>query len=106
MIRDGTKTTTIIDNFKEQPGYPNSYTLSAAPTTLGEGDEPTQITFTATLGRQECLSPSPSTSSFSCSDSGSKGTAALTDDYTLSRHPRAIPGHHHPGQRSPGPPGP
>ena len=83
VISDGTKTTTIIDNFTDLPEYPDSYTLSAAPTTLSEGDEATVITFTATLGGEKVF-PAPVDVVVHVSDTGLKGTAALTEDYTLS----------------------
>ena len=83
VIRDGTKTTTIMDGFKDQPTYPDSYTLSAAPTTVSEGDEPTDITFTATLGGKSTF-PVPVDLVVYVADAGVKGTAALTEDYTLS----------------------
>ena len=83
VISDGTKTTTITEDFKDQPAYPDSYTLSAAPTTLSEGDDATEITFTATLGGKNAF-PVPVDVIAHVSDSGPKGTAALTDDYTVS----------------------
>ena len=84
MIRDGTKTTTINDNFRDKPEYPNSYALSAAPTTLGEGDEATQITFTATLPGKSVFPLPVDIIVYVSSDSRTKGTAGLAEDYTVS----------------------
>ena len=85
VIKDGagSKTTTINDNFKEQPGYPKSYTLLAVPTTVGEGDGATSIAFTATLPRKMVF-PIPVDLVVYVADEGQKGTAALNEDYALS----------------------
>ena len=84
VIRDGTKTTTISDNFKDQPEYPDSYTLSATPTTLSEGDEATQITFTATLPGKRVFPQAVDVVVYVSGVEGEKGTASLNEDYTVT----------------------
>ena len=83
VISKGNRTTTITDNFKDQDEYPDSYTLSAAPTTLGEGDGATQITFTATLSGKSVF-PVPVDVLVHVADSRPGGTAALNEDFTVS----------------------
>ena len=83
VISDGKKTTTIIDNFKDRPEYPDSYTLTASPTTVSENDEATQIEFTVTLEAKKVF-PLPVDVVVQVADSGSKGTAAYGDDYTVT----------------------
>ena len=83
VISDGKKTTTIIDNFKDRPEYPDSYTLTASPTTVSESDAATQIEFTVTLEAKKVF-PLPVDVVVQVADSGWKGTAAYGDDYTVT----------------------
>ena len=83
VIRDGTKTTTIDDDFQGRPDYPNSYNLMAAPTTLDEGDGATQITFTATL-RGENTFPNDADVVVLLAGWWEGATATVTEDYTVS----------------------
>ena len=81
-ISDGTKTTTINDDFTDLPAFPDSYTLTATPTTLDEGAGATQIIFTARI---------PGEKRFAGNDvqvlvfpKNSRGTRVSTEDYTIS----------------------
>ena len=84
VIRDGTKTTTINDDFTDAPEYPDAYTLTAVPVTVGEGDGATQIRFTATIVGAKRFA-SNEVEVFVFPDSG-RGTRVATEDYTISGH--------------------
>ena len=84
-IVKGGRTTTIADNFTDDPAYPNSYTLTATPAEVGEGDGATQITFTATIDDSDkrFLHNAVQIVVFPDSD---RGTRVATEDYTISGH--------------------
>ena len=84
VIRDGTKTTTINDNFTDDPAYPDSYTLTATPDTVGEGDGATQITFTATLDGESTFPNPVDVLVYVANEPGMKGTAAPNEDYAVA----------------------
>ena len=83
VIRDSTKTTTINDDFTDDPAYPDTYTLTATPTTVGEGDGATPITFTATLDDGRTFPDPVDVLVYVEGEQGVKGTAALNEDYTV-----------------------
>ena len=84
-IVKGDRTTTITDDFTDDPAYPDSYTLTATPALLGEGDGATQITFTATINDSDkrFLHNPVQIVIFPNSD---RGTRVATEDYTISGH--------------------
>ena len=83
-ILKGSRTTTIADDFTDDDAYPDSYTLTATPTTVGEGDGATQITFTATLDGGGTFPAPVDVVVYVEGEAGSKGTAALNEDYTVA----------------------
>ena len=83
VIIKGKRTTTITDDFTDDPAYPDSYTLTASPTTVDEGSGAKQITFTATLDGESTF-PVPVDLVVHVAGEGEKGTAALNEDYTVS----------------------
>ena len=84
-IDKGTRTTTIADDFTDDDSYPDSYTLTATPATVGEGDGATQITFIATIDDGDKLFATNEVEIvvFPSSD---RGTRVATEDYTISGH--------------------
>ena len=84
QIRDGTKTTTINDVFTDNDAYPESYTLTATPASVGEGDGGTEITFTATLDDEGTFPYPVDVIVYVEGKAGKKGTANLTEDYTVA----------------------
>ena len=84
MIRDGTKTTTITDAFTDDDAYPDSYTLTATPTSVGEGDGGTEITFTATLDDEGTFPYPVDVIVYVEGKAEKKGTADLNEDYTVA----------------------
>ena len=85
VIRKGTRTTTISDDFTDDPAYPDAYTLTATPATVDEGDGATEITFTATINDSDkrFLHNKVEIIVFPNSD---RGTRVATEDYTISGH--------------------
>ena len=85
VISKGNRTTTITDDFTDDTAYPDSYTLTATPATVGEGDGATQIRFTATIddGAKRFVSNEVEIVVFPNSD---RGTRVATEDYTISGH--------------------
>ena len=83
VIRKGSRTTTISDAFTDDPGYPDSYTLTATPATVGEGDGATEITFTATLDGGGTFPNPVDVLVYVEGEQGVKGTAALNEDYAV-----------------------
>ncbi len=83
VIKDGSKITTINDDFEDESDYPNSYSLSAAPTSLNEDDGATKITFTATLTTENTF---PDVVDIVVLLAGwwEGATATVAEDYTLS----------------------
>ena len=84
VIRDGTKTTTINDVFTDDDAYPDSYTLTATPTSVGEGDGGTEITFTATLDDEGTFPYPVDVIVYVEGKAEKKGTADLNEDYTVA----------------------
>ena len=84
VIKNGTKTTTINDNFTDNPAYPDTYTLTAIPSAVSEGDGATQITFTATLAGTGTFPHPVDVLVYVEGEQGLKGTAALNEDYTVA----------------------
>ena len=75
---------TLTDIFTDDPAYPDSYTLTASPTTIGEGDGATQITFTAEIvGNKRFATNGVEIYVYPNSD---RGTRVATEDYTISGH--------------------
>ena len=84
-ILKGSRTTTIADDFTDDDAYPDSYTLTATPTTVGEGDGATQITFTATIDDGDKLFATNEVEILVFPNSD-RGTRVATEDYTISGH--------------------
>ena len=83
-IRKGARTTTITDVFTDDDAYPDSYTLTATPTSVGEGDGATGIRFTATLDDGGTFPGPVDVVVYVEGDQLKKGTAALKEDYTVA----------------------
>ena len=85
VISKGERTTTITDNFTDDTAYPDTYTLTATPATVDEGDGATEITFTATIDDSDkrFLHNAVQVIVFPNSD---RGTRVATEDYTISGH--------------------
>ena len=82
-IIKGGRTTTITDDFTDGDAYPDSYTLTATPTSLGEGDGATQITFTATINDEDKLFTENEVQVLVFPNSD-RGTRVATEDYTIN----------------------
>ena len=83
-IRKGKRTTTITDAFTDNDAYPESYTLEATPTSVGEGDGATVITFTATLHDEGTFPHPVDVIVYVEGKAGQRGTADLNEDYTVA----------------------
>ena len=85
VISKGERTTTITDDFTDDTAYPDTYTLTATPAMVGEGDGATEITFTATIDDSDkrFLHNAVQVIVFPNSD---RGTRVATEDYTISGH--------------------
>ena len=84
-ISKGNRTTTITDGFTDDDAYPDSYTLTATPVSVGEGDGATQIRFTATIGDGDKLFATNEVEIVVFPNSD-RGTRVATEDYTISGH--------------------
>ena len=84
-IIKGGRTTTITDDFADDDAYPDSYTLTATPIKVGEGDGATQITFTATINDESKLFTENEVQVLVFPNSD-RGTRVATEDYTISGH--------------------
>ena len=83
-IVKGSRTTTIADDFTDDDAYPDSYTLTASPTTVSEGEGAKQITFTATLDDEGTFPYPVDVIVYVEGKAGKKGTADLNEDYTVA----------------------
>ena len=83
-IRKGKRTTTITDAFTDNDAYPESYTLKATPTSVGEGDGATVITFTATLHDEGTFPHPVDVIVYVEGKAGQRGTADLNEDYAVA----------------------
>ena len=84
VISKGSRTTTISDHFTDDDAYPDSYTLTATPATVNEGEGAKEITFTATIsGDKKFTTNEVEVLVFPNSD---RGTRVATEDYAISGH--------------------
>ena len=84
VISKGNRTTTITDDFTDDDAYPDSYTLTATPVTVGEGDGAKEITFTATIDDAKRFARNEV--EVVIFPNSAKGTTVALDDYTISGH--------------------
>ena len=75
----------------DDDAYPESYTLTATPASVGEGDGATEIRFTATLDDEGGFPYPVDVIVYVEGKAGEKGTADLTGGLHRRRQPRGVP---------------